>query len=75
MKFYDFQRGRNPRAMRRYHENRENDYESFDATALYCPKCKNPMPVRKKLLLILPKGNLFSLVCVSCGSVLGKKTE
>jgi hypothetical protein len=33
------------------------------------------MPVRKKLLLILPRGNLYNLVCANCGESLGKKEE
>jgi hypothetical protein len=48
---------------------------SFEAAALYCPRCKGAMPVKKKLLLILPGGNLFNLVCASCGESLGKKEE
>jgi hypothetical protein len=48
---------------------------SFDAASLYCPRCKAAMPVRKKLLLILPRGNLFDLVCTACGESLGKKEE
>ena len=53
----------------------EDGFESFDATALYCPKCKAAMPVRKKLLLILPDGDMYDLICASCGTSLGKKIE
>jgi hypothetical protein len=64
----------------RYSDARRNGgndegFESFDATALYCPKCKNAMPVRKKLLLILPGGDLYDLICTGCGASLGKKEE
>jgi hypothetical protein len=33
------------------------------------------MPVRKKLLLILPGGDLYDLICTGCGESLGKKEE
>lgn len=56
-------------------EYADEGYESFDATALYCPKCKAAMPVRKRLLLILPRGNLYDLTCAQCGESLGKKEE
>ena len=31
------------------------------------------MPVREKLLLILPDGYLFEYICTNCGSLLGDK--
>lgn len=34
------------------------------------------MPVRERLLLILPDGYLFEYLCVNCGEVVGdKKTK
>jgi len=33
------------------------------------------MPVRKKLLLILPEGNKFEYLCTSCSSLCGEKIE
>lgn len=32
------------------------------------------MPVRPRLLLVLPEGELHTYHCAGCGDVLGKKT-
>ena len=42
---------------------------------LLCPKCRRAMPVRKRLLLILPEGDKFEYVCTRCGSICGDKIE
>jgi hypothetical protein len=49
-------------------------YRDFTASELYCPKCRRAMPVREKLLLILPSGELYDFICTGCGSSLGSKT-
>jgi DNA-directed RNA polymerase subunit RPC12/RpoP len=49
-------------------------FEQFDATELYCPRCRRAMPVRPRLLLVLPEGDLHAYHCARCGEVLGKKT-
>lgn len=52
--------------------------ESFDqmeASLLLCPTCRRAMPVRKRLLLVLPEGEKFDYVCTQCGSVAGDKIE
>jgi len=33
------------------------------------------MPVRKKLLLVLPTGNQYDYVCQQCGAQIGGKTD
>ncbi len=33
------------------------------------------MPVRKRLLLILPEGDKYEYLCPQCGSVCGTKIE
>jgi hypothetical protein len=48
-------------------------YEDFRASALYCPRCKRAMPVRSRLLLILPDGELHEYLCQACASSLGTK--
>ena len=35
-------------------------YKEFEATELYCPNCRQPMPVRKRLLLVLPEGDKYT---------------
>lgn len=51
-------------------------YEDLQATYLYCDNCEGSMPVRERLLLILPDGNLYEYFCSACGKVVGdKKTK
>lgn len=49
-------------------------FEDFKASALYCPRCKQAMPVRSRLLLVLPDGELHEYLCQRCASSLGTKT-
>ncbi|MFQ5949104.1 MAG: cytoplasmic protein [Nitrospiria bacterium] len=53
----------------------EKTYDQFRASLLYCNKCGRAMPVRERLLLILPNGELYDYLCQECGSSLGSKTE
>jgi hypothetical protein len=48
-------------------------YKDFDATELFCSQCGRSVPVRKKLLLILPDGEKYDYSCVYCGSSVGDK--
>lgn len=48
-------------------------YRDFDATELFCPRCKKAVPVRKKLLLILSNGEKYDYSCVFCGTSVGDK--
>lgn len=48
-------------------------FEDLQATYLYCNNCGGSMPVRERLLLILPDGYLFEYLCVNCGEVVGDK--
>lgn len=51
-------------------------YDDLQATYLYCNNCAGSMPVRERLLLILPDGYLYEYLCANCGQVLGdKKTK
>lgn len=49
-------------------------YGDFDATELFCPRCRRAMPVRKRLLLVLAGGDKYDYTCVSCGTSCGDKT-
>ena len=53
----------------------QEQFQSFRASALYCPQCRQATPVRERLLLVLPDGNLFEYRCVHCGTSTGSKTE
>lgn len=48
-------------------------YKDFDATELFCPRCKRAVPVRKRLLLILQEGEKYDYSCVYCGTSIGDK--
>ena len=49
-------------------------FGSLTASELYCPKCRSAQPVRERLLLVLPTGELHEFVCTRCGASLGKRT-
>ncbi len=48
-------------------------FESLRATELYCPKCRTARPVRERLLLVVPHGEIHSYRCVVCGETLGTR--
>jgi hypothetical protein len=52
---------------------RGETYRDFDATELFCPHCKRAVPVRKRLLLILPEGEKYDYTCSVCGTSAGDK--
>jgi hypothetical protein len=49
-------------------------FGTFTASELYCPKCGSAQPVRERLLLVLPTGELHEFLCARCASSLGKRT-
>lgn len=50
-------------------------FDQFEATELYCTKCRQAVPVRKSLLLILPEGDKYEYRCRYCGSTVGDKMD
>ena len=52
----------------------EKSFEHLSASLLYCNGCGRAMPVRERLLLVLPDGDLYDYSCQRCGSSLGSKT-
>lgn len=54
-------------------QQQSGQYRDFNATALYCPRCKQAMPVRSRLLLLLPDGELHEYLCQACATSLGTK--
>ena len=52
-----------------------DSYGDFNASLLYCNKCGRAMPVRQRLLLVLPDGDLYDYTCQTCNSSVGSKTE
>jgi len=53
----------------------ERSFDQFNAALLYCNKCGKAMPVRQRLLLVLPDGELYDYICRGCNSSVGSKTE
>jgi hypothetical protein len=53
----------------------EQSFDQFNAALLYCNKCGRAMPVREKLLLVLPDGELYDYICQGCNNSVGSKTE
>ena len=52
-----------------------SSFRELEATELYCPQCKVAVPVRKRLLIVLPEGEKFEYLCVYCAMSLGIKIE
>lgn len=48
-------------------------FENLRASSLYCQKCKAAMPVRERLLLVLPDRDIFDYLCTGCGESLGRR--
>jgi hypothetical protein len=48
-------------------------FDQLRATALFCPKCRQAMPVRQRLLLFLPDGELHEYLCQHCGTSVGTR--
>ena len=49
------------------------DFESLQASVLFCNRCRAPRPVRERLLLVLPDGELNEYLCAACGSSVGSR--
>ena len=50
-------------------------FDQLEASLLYCPKCRQATPVRKRLLIVLPEGDKFDYLCTKCGTISGDKIE
>jgi hypothetical protein len=48
-------------------------FEEFRASALFCNRCGVARPVRERLLLVLPDGDLYEYLCTTCNASLGKR--
>jgi len=56
-------------------ENEQGMFKELNATELYCPKCKQAVPVRKRLLLVLPEGDKYEYLCSICLEPVGSKID
>ncbi len=62
-------------SFRRQKQNQPGTYKDFEATELYCPRCKQAVPVRKRLLLVLPEGEKYEYLCRFCSTSVGTKID
>ena len=53
----------------------QSSYQDLEAQSLYCPRCKQAQPVRRKLLLVLPQGDKYAYFCAVCGEQVGSKMQ
>lgn len=63
------------RRQSRKHPQTQASYDQFEASALFCTRCRQAVPVRKRLLLVLPDGDKYEYLCAYCSNSLGTKME
>ena len=52
---------------------RHDQFEELQASVLFCDGCRAPRPVRERLLLVLPDGELHEYLCAACGRSVGSR--
>ncbi|MBV9127312.1 MAG: hypothetical protein JO117_04425 [Verrucomicrobia bacterium] len=52
---------------------RNGQFSSLRASSLYCNKCRAAMPVRERLLLVLPGKEIYDYLCTGCASSVGQR--
>jgi hypothetical protein len=62
-----------PRMAVRRPKKEQETFKDFSASHLMCPTCRRAMPVREKVLLFLPDGDLYDYSCTACGSSCGRR--
>ncbi|MEX1111128.1 MAG: hypothetical protein WEB31_04955 [Chthoniobacterales bacterium] len=48
-------------------------FESLRASSLFCRRCGQSMPVRERLLLILPDKEIYDYLCTGCADSVGQR--
>ena len=48
-------------------------FESLRASSLFCRRCGQAMPVRERLLLVLPEKEIYDYLCTGCAESLGQR--
>ena len=48
-------------------------FKELQASVLFCDRCRAPQPVRDRLLLVLPDGELHEYLCAVCGASVGSR--
>jgi hypothetical protein len=52
-----------------------DSFGSLEASLIFCPTCRQAMPVRKRLLIVLPEGDKHEYVCRTCATPCAVKVE
>lgn len=48
-------------------------FASLRASSLFCRRCDRAMPVRERLLLVLPRKEIHDYLCMGCLESLGQR--
>ena len=48
-------------------------FDSLRASSLYCRRCGQAMPVRERLLLVLPDKEVYDYLCTGCADSVGQR--
>jgi len=56
-------------------QDEDRQFDELEASSLFCPKCKTAVPVRKRLLLIVPEGERYEYLCAYCSTSVGRKVK
>jgi hypothetical protein len=48
-------------------------FGSLRASSLHCRRCNRAMPVRERLLLVLPDREIYDYLCTGCADSLGRR--
>lgn len=48
-------------------------FESLRASSLFCRRCGQAMPVRERLLLVLPDKEIYDYFCTGCADSVGQR--
>ena len=51
----------------------QSQFENLRASSLWCNQCKAAMPVRERLLLVLPDKEVYDYLCTGCANSLGQR--
>ena len=51
----------------------QSQFKSLRASSLYCSKCQKAMPVRERLLLVLPDKEIYDYLCTGCAGSVGQR--
>ncbi len=54
---------------------KQAQFDQFEVSELFCPRCRAAKPVRRHLLLVLPTGNKYEYRCSVCGTPVGAKDD